>query len=82
MRLRGREETAVRAHMKIPSTTCQNFTIATVKDKINGLSRHPELGQESVRTEVLFEHGGTVEIDHIGRKEAETKVGKRGEILS
>ena len=66
--------------MKMPSTTCQNFTTATAKDEFNGRSS-PELGQEIGRTEVLFEDGGVLEIDHIGRKAAEAKVGKRGEIL-
>lgn len=32
MRLCGREETVARAHMKMPSTTCQNFTIETAED--------------------------------------------------
>jgi hypothetical protein len=82
IRLRGREKTKdCGAHMKMPSTTCQNFTTATVKDGFNGLSRPPELDQKIVRTEILFEDGGAVEIDHIGRKTAETKVGERGRIL-
>jgi hypothetical protein len=67
--------------MKMPSTTCQNFTTATAKRRIQWTVSAPEPGQEGVRTEVILEHGGAVEIDHVGRQAAETEVGKRGRIL-
>jgi hypothetical protein len=44
----------------------------------NAIHDVPELHN---RQEILFEDGGAVEIDHIGRKTAETKVGERGRIL-
>jgi hypothetical protein len=63
--------------MKMPSTTCQNFTTATAEDEINGQSRR--WGQAgNARTEILFKDGGTLEIYHIRRQATETKVG-RGE---
>lgn len=60
--------------MKIPSRMCQNFTTATAKDELNGLSR-PKTKARNVRTEVIFHDGRIVEIYHICSQETETKVG-------
>ena len=48
MRLCGREETVARAHMKMPSTTCQNFTIETAEDDSIDFLGPLELGKEIV----------------------------------
>jgi hypothetical protein len=65
--------------MKMPSTTCQNFTTATAKDELNGLFR-PKTQARNVRTEVIFDDGGIMEIYHICRQAIETKTG-RGDML-
>lgn len=71
------EETG-RAHMKMPSTTCQSFTTATVNDQFNGDCLGPRGGPVSVRTEILFDNGGILRIYHLGRKAYEIEVRSGG----
>ena len=49
--------------MKSPSRTCQSFTAATAKDGLNKLSG-PRTRPGFIRTEILFDNDGVVEIYH------------------
>jgi hypothetical protein len=53
--------------MKMPSTTCQNFTAATAKDRSMDCLSHRAM-PGSIRTEILFDDDEVLKIYHIGRQ--------------
>jgi hypothetical protein len=65
---------ATRAHMKMPSRTCQSFTNTTVED---GLMAYLDLRVMPgiVRTEIPFNDRGILEVYHLGRQATETEPG-------
>jgi hypothetical protein len=65
-------------YMKMPSTTCQIFTTTTTERRVKWTIY--ALG--SVRTEILFDDSGILEIYHLGRQAAETEVGRGVEARS
>ena len=66
-------------HMKMPSTTCQNFTTVTAEVKVQWTIWYCDRSG-NVRTEIVFDNGRTVKIYHVGRQVTETKV-ERKEML-
>ena len=60
-----------KAHMKMPSRTCQNFTNTTAKDELNELSRPLSFERKVLRTEILFNNCGILEVYHLGRQTTE-----------
>ena len=66
--------------MKMPSTTCQRFTIAAAKDAFQWtVCLGPRARPGRVHTGILVDDDRTLEIYHLG-KQATAKVGKRGEL--
>ena len=66
-----------RTHMKMPSTMCQNFTNATAKSPSSMVSLRPRARPRHIRTRIVFDDRGIMEIYHIGRQATETEAGRR-----
>jgi hypothetical protein len=66
---------ALRTHIKMPSTRCQSLTIISAKDEFNELSRPS--ARSGVRTEILLNDDGILEVYHLGRKAGDRGCGDK-----
>ena len=52
-----------------PPTVCQSLASATVKGGLGVILKLVMDGWKYVRTSILYERSGTVEVDHTGKKD-------------